>query len=78
MLTNAVVSIYDISKLYLSSIQDNQKDLESATEILSEYLERDITQENILDIKQKVQDKSRWVLGISTGYCSEATEPQKK
>lgn len=39
--------------------QDNQRDLESATEKLSEYLERDITQDNILDIKQRVQDKYR-------------------
>ena len=40
--------------------QENQKDLESATETLSEYLERDITSENLADIKQKVQDKYRW------------------
>lgn len=40
--------------------EDNQKDLESATECLSEYLERDITSENLADIKQKVQDKYRW------------------
>lgn len=40
--------------------EDNQKDLESATETLSEYLERDITSENLADIKQKVQDKYRY------------------
>ena len=40
--------------------EDNQKDLESATETLSEYLERDITSDNIKDIKQKVQDKYRY------------------
>ncbi|CAL8074760.1 unnamed protein product [Orchesella dallaii] len=34
--------------------EDNQRDLESATEKLSEYLERDITSENLADIKQKV------------------------
>lgn len=39
----------------------NQRDLESATEKLSEYLERDITSENLADIKQKVQDKYRCV-----------------
>jgi ariadne-1 len=39
--------------------EENQKDLESATETLSEYLERDITSENLADIKQKVQDKYR-------------------
>lgn len=42
--------------------EDNQKDLESATEKLSEYLERDITSENLADIKQKVQDKYRYVV----------------
>lgn len=41
--------------------EDNQRDLERATEILSEYLERDITSENLADIKQKVQDKYRYV-----------------
>lgn len=35
----------------------NQMDLEGATEWLSEYLERDITDEDLLAIKQKVQDK---------------------
>ncbi|XKL68058.1 hypothetical protein PGB90_003549 [Kerria lacca] len=40
--------------------EDNQSDLESATETLSEYLERDITSENLADIKQKVQDKYRY------------------
>jgi ariadne-1 len=40
--------------------QANQKDLESSTEKLSEYLERDISIENLVDIKQKVQDKYRY------------------
>lgn len=44
--------------------EDNQKDLESATEKLSEYLERDITSENLADIKQKVQDKYRCTLSL--------------
>ncbi|KAK6631581.1 carbonyl reductase (NADPH-dependent) ari1 [Polyplax serrata] len=43
--------------------EDNQKDLESATEKLSEFLERDITSENLADIKQKVQDKYRYCDG---------------
>ena len=41
-------------------LQDNQKDLENATETLSEYLERDISATNLVDIKQKVQDKYRY------------------
>lgn len=40
--------------------EENQKDLETATETLSEYLERDISAENLVDIKQKVQDKYRY------------------
>ncbi|KPM11073.1 hypothetical protein QR98_0096390 [Sarcoptes scabiei] len=40
--------------------EDNQKDLEGATEKLSEYLEREITGDNISVIKQKVQDKYRY------------------
>lgn len=40
--------------------EHNQRDLENATEQLSEFLERDITQENLLSIKQKVQDKYRY------------------
>ncbi|WAR00510.1 ARI1-like protein [Mya arenaria] len=39
---------------------ENQKDLEHATEHLSEYLEREITSELLVDIKQKVQDKYRY------------------
>ena len=42
-----------------SKLQDNQTDLETATEQLSEYLERDICAENLVDIKQKVLDKYR-------------------
>lgn len=49
---------YKCIKFYFF-LKDNQRDLESATEMLSEYLERDITQENMADIKQKVQDKYR-------------------
>ncbi|XP_072038521.1 E3 ubiquitin-protein ligase arih1-like isoform X1 [Amphiura filiformis] len=40
--------------------EENQKDLENATETLSEYLERDITGDALADIKQKVQDKTRY------------------
>ncbi|RWS22306.1 E3 ubiquitin-protein ligase arih1-like isoform X1 [Leptotrombidium deliense] len=38
----------------------NQRDLENATEILSEYLEHDITDDNIDEMKQHVQDKYRY------------------
>ena len=49
-----------VTFMYLCVFQDNQKDLEHATEQLSEYLERDITSDMLADIKQKVQDKYRW------------------
>jgi len=55
------VFAYYLKKNNQSAIfEDNQKDLESATEQLSEYLERDISAENLVDIKQKVQDKYRY------------------
>ena len=54
------VFAYYLQKNNQSAIfQTNQCDLESSTEELSGYLERDITQENLADIKQKVQDKYR-------------------
>ena len=37
--------------------EDNQRDLESATERLSEYLEQEVTGENILELKQKILDQ---------------------
>lgn len=40
--------------------ENNQKDLETVTEQLSEYMERDITSDTLPDVKQKVQDKSRY------------------
>ena len=49
-----------IRALFLT-LQENQKDLEQSTEKLSEYLEREISAENLVDIKQKVQDKYRLV-----------------
>jgi len=54
----------------LPLLQDNQKDLENATEQLSEYLERDITSDMLFDIKQKVQDKSRSVMYTAYHLCS--------
>lgn len=40
--------------------EDNQADLEIAVEKLSGYLEREITSDNAVDTKQKVQDKYRY------------------
>lgn len=55
------VFAYYVIKTNQSTIfEDNQRDLETATEMLSEYLERDITSANLIDIKQKVLDKSRY------------------
>ena len=49
--------------MWIFDLQENQKDLENATETLSEYLERDISSDSLADIKQKVQDKTRYVEG---------------
>ncbi|XP_017778087.1 PREDICTED: E3 ubiquitin-protein ligase arih1-like [Nicrophorus vespilloides] len=58
--------------------EDNQKDLETATEMLSEYLERDITQENLIDIKQKVQDKYRYCDGRRKALLEHVHEGYEK
>lgn len=42
-----------------SRLQDNQRDLEMATEFLSEYLERDITKDTLSNMKTMVQDKTK-------------------
>ncbi|XP_043189750.1 E3 ubiquitin-protein ligase ariadne-1-like isoform X2 [Amphibalanus amphitrite] len=55
------VFAYYLQKNNQSTIfEENQKDLERCTELLSEYLERDITQQLLADIKQTVQDKYRY------------------
>lgn len=59
--------------------EDNQKDLENATEQLSEYLEREITSEVLVDIKQKVQDKSRYCenrRAVLLSHCHEGYEKE--
>lgn len=56
-----VFAYYLVKNRQAEIFEDNQQDLENATETLSEYLERDITKENIVEIKQKVQDKYRLV-----------------
>ncbi|XP_057308532.1 E3 ubiquitin-protein ligase arih1-like isoform X2 [Hydractinia symbiolongicarpus] len=53
----------NLQQMNMSWIEDNQRDLELATEQLSEYLERDINTSElkaIQEIKQKVQDKYRY------------------
>ena len=51
------VSVSSIS--YKTHTKDNQRDLEMATEMLSEYLERDITKDSLVDMKILVQDKTK-------------------
>ncbi len=52
--------------------QNNQADLENATEVLSGYLERDISQDSLQDIKQKVQDKYRQVYTFTFMHLADA------
>ncbi|KAI5651602.1 IBR domain, a half RING-finger domain-containing protein [Phthorimaea operculella] len=55
------VFAYYVHKNNQSAIfEDNQRDLEEATETLSGYLERDITLENVADMKQMLLDKYRY------------------
>lgn len=55
-----VFAYYQARTNQLMIFENNQRDLESAIEALSAYLERDITSDNIRDIKQKVQDKYKY------------------
>lgn len=54
-----LLALFWSHNLRLFFLQNNQADLENATEVLSGYLERDISQDSLQDIKQKVQDKYR-------------------
>jgi ariadne-1 len=57
-LMHTYIFVYYLRKNNQSIIfEGNQKDLDNATENLSEYLERDINSENLADITQNVQDK---------------------
>jgi len=63
----------NITKLF----EDNQQDLELATEQLSEFLERDLDAENLVTLKQKVQDKYRYVeqrRHLLLKHCAEGYE----
>lgn len=60
--------IFEVSKhsttvsvdlLLLLLLQDNQADLEMATERLSEYLERELSLSSLSDLKISVQDKAK-------------------
>ena len=45
--------------------EDNQRDLEMATETLSGYLERDITGDSISNVKIFVQDKTKYAIHVA-------------
>uniref|UniRef100_A0A1I7S7D3 RBR-type E3 ubiquitin transferase n=1 Tax=Bursaphelenchus xylophilus TaxID=6326 RepID=A0A1I7S7D3_BURXY len=58
--------------------EGNQQDLELATEQLSEFLERDLEKENLVSLKQKVQDKYRYVQQRRTALLEHVTEGREK
>ncbi|RDD37461.1 E3 ubiquitin-protein ligase arih1 [Trichoplax sp. H2] len=58
-----VFAFYLRSNNQATIFEANQKDLEMATERLSEYLERDVTTDELSNIKQKVQDKAKYCEG---------------
>ena len=41
--------------------EENQKDLEVATERLSSFLERELSPDNVLDLKQSLLDQVKYV-----------------
>ena len=57
-LMNTYIFAYYLYKNNHSEIfEANQRDLESSTEMLSEYMEQEISTDNLDEIKEKVQDK---------------------
>ena len=50
--------MFSLSKTEI--FEANQSDLERATEKLSEFLERDINNDNLMELKQKVMDQSNY------------------
>lgn len=58
---SAIYLLKQFFKLIISCYyeQDNQGDLEMATEMLSEYMERDITNSSLQDLKIIVMDKTK-------------------
>lgn len=73
------VFAFFLKKSNLSAIfEDNQADLQAATECLSGYLERDISKENLLDIKRQVEDKYRYCVSRSKRLLEHVHEGYEK
>ncbi|CAD5206662.1 unnamed protein product [Bursaphelenchus okinawaensis] len=58
--------------------EGNQQDLELSTEQLSEFLERDLEKENLVSLKQKVQDKYRYVQQRRSALLEHVAEGRDK
>lgn len=58
LMYTCVLSYYLLENNRALIFKNNQQELESHTELLSEYLERDITSETVANIKQDVEKKS--------------------
>lgn len=57
LISTYVFAYYSEKSNQLLMFEDNQRDLELATESLSWFLEQDITNESMVQIKQRVQEK---------------------
>ncbi|XP_033215789.1 potential E3 ubiquitin-protein ligase ariadne-1-like [Belonocnema kinseyi] len=58
LMYSCVLSYYLLENNKSLIFNNNQQELESQTELLSEYLERDVTRENVANVKQEIEKKS--------------------
>ncbi|KAG4078504.1 hypothetical protein HA402_009216 [Bradysia odoriphaga] len=74
LISTYVFAFYSKRCNQLAIFEDNQRDLELATEDLSWFLEQEITNESIVTIKQKLQEKSTYCdqrRGVLLGHIQE-------
>ncbi|PIC53269.1 hypothetical protein B9Z55_003047 [Caenorhabditis nigoni] len=79
MMYTYVFAFYLKRNNHAEIFETNQRDLEMATEQLSGYLEQDMDEEDPKTLKQKVQDKCRYIehrRKVLMNHCSEGNEQE--
>ncbi|PIC53308.1 hypothetical protein B9Z55_003066 [Caenorhabditis nigoni] len=79
MMYTYVFAFYLKRNNHAEIFETNQRDLEMATEQLSKYLEQDMDQEDPKTLKQKIQDKCRYIehrRQVLLKHCSEGNEQE--
>ncbi|PIC53271.1 hypothetical protein B9Z55_003049 [Caenorhabditis nigoni] len=79
MMYTYVFAFYLKRNNHAEIFETNQRDLEMATEQLSGYLEQDMDEEDPKTLKQKIQDKCRYIehrRKVLMNHCSEGNEQE--